>query len=156
MSRQKCYHNYTMASYSKRRIDTLSSKTRSAQHAISIYWATIFADLGNRVIRQSSFYTAISSPLPSPYTYDSLPLHIQGGHLHTICQHSHFFLRLFLLSSNEKVVEASSALYFWDHHTPIQTVYLSLANPVLKPEVCRNQGLVHHNLNSLHEMPIPQ
>ena len=120
------------------------------------------------VIRQSSFYTGISSPLPSPSTYDSLPLHIQGGHLHTICQHSHFFLRLFLLSSNEKVVEASSALYFWDHHTPIQIlakptealdtalVYLSLANPVLKPEVCRNQGLVHHNLNSLHEMPIPQ
>ena len=65
------------------------------------------------------------------------------------------------------MVEASSALYFWDHHTPIQIVakptealdtalvYLSLANPVLKPEVCRNQGLVHHNLNSLHEMPIP-
>jgi len=61
---------------------------------------------------------------------------------------------LFLLNSNEKVVKAaSSALYFWDHHRPIQIVakprksldnglvYLSLANPVLKPEVCRNPQL---------------
>jgi len=28
-------------------------------------------------------------------------------------------VRLFLVNSNEKVVEASSALYFWDYHTPI-------------------------------------
>jgi len=51
---------------------------------------------------------------------------------------------------------ASSALYFWDHHTPIQIVakptealamdtalvYLqwSLAIPVQKPEVCRSPG----------------
>jgi len=27
-----------------------------------------------------------------------------------------------LLKSNEKVIDASSALYFWDHHIPIQIV----------------------------------
>jgi len=50
-------------------------------------------------------------------------------------------------------MEASSALNFRHHmYTPIQIVakptealdtalvYLSLANPVLKPEVCRNPG----------------
>ena len=53
---------------------------------------------------------------------------------------------------NEKVVEASSALCFWDYHTTIQIVAkptealdtalvcLSLANPVLKLEVGRNPG----------------
>ena len=36
------------------------------------------------------------------------------------CQLSHLFLTLFLL------VEASSALYFWDHHTPIQIVAIPI------------------------------
>jgi len=65
----------------------------------------------------------------------------------------HLFLSLPSKEYNDKVVEASSALYFWDHHTQIQIVakptealdtalvYLSfIANPVLKPEVCRNPG----------------
>jgi len=60
-------------------------------------------------------------------------------------------------------MEAASALYFWDHYIPIQIIakptealdtalgYLlwPLANPVLKPEVCRNPGLSSSNLNSL-------
>jgi len=78
-----------------------------------------------RVIQQSRFtdalihanftgHTTTSSPLPSPPTHDSLSLHhrhIQGGHLHSIC---HLFLGLLLLNSYEKVMEISSALYFWD------------------------------------------
>jgi len=98
-------------------------------------------------IRVTSHTT--SSPLPSPPTYDSLSLHhlqTQGSHFHCTFQLSHSLL---LLSSNEKVVEASSALYFWDHHTqPMQPTealdtalaYLSLANPVLKPVVYSNPG----------------
>jgi len=35
---------------------------------------------------------------------------------------ANFPISLFLLNSNEKVVEVSSALNFWDHHTPIQIV----------------------------------
>jgi len=72
---------------------------------------------------------ATSSLLPSPPAHDSLSLHylcIQGGHLHQL---SHLDLILFLeclilLKSNEKAMEASSALYIyiWDHHTSIQIV----------------------------------
>jgi len=45
-------------------------------------------------------------------------------HLHSICQLCHLFLSL-LLKSNEKVIRwriHQSALYFWDHHTPIACV----------------------------------
>ena len=64
-----------------------------------------------------------SSPLPFPPTHDSLSLHhscIQGGQLHSICLLSHLFLGLFLLKSDDQ--EIDGALYFWDHHTPIQIV----------------------------------
>ena len=60
-----------------------------------------------------------STSLLSPLT---LSLRIQEGHLHSICQLSHLLLGLLLLNSNEKVMKASSALYFWDHHTPVQIV----------------------------------
>jgi len=95
------------------------------------------------------FTIAIPLVLPSPlFPHDSLSLHhlhIQGGRLHTFPS----LLQTFpSINSSEKVVEASSALYFWNYHTPIQIVakptealdtalvYLSLENPALKPEVC--------------------
>jgi len=103
----------------------------------------------------AKFTIVLPLVLPSSLPpHDSLSLHhhlhIQGGHLHSICQLSQLFVSLVLLNSNEKVVpwEASSVLA-WDHHTiqivanPTEgldtaLVYLSLANPVLKPEVCKN------------------
>jgi len=57
-----------------------------------------------------------------------------------------FLIGLFLLKS--KVMEESSALYLWDHHTPNPDkhwtlhVYIysghELAKPVQKPKVCRS------------------
>ena len=102
-----------------------------------------FADLGNwvhqalrcRYPSKLHYSHTTSSPFPSP-TYDSPSLshlHIQGGHLHQL---SHVFFSLFLLKSNEKVVEASSALYFWDHHTPIQIV--------AKPTEALDTALLYH------------
>jgi len=66
---------------------------------------------------------------------------------------ANFLVSLFLLNSNEKVMEASSALYFGDHQTPIQTVAKPTEEldtalvyfPVLKPRIMK----VHHNFNSL-------
>ena len=77
-------------------------------------------DLAVRPVFMNFTSHTTSSPLPSPSTHNSLTslyLRIQGGHLHTICQLSDLFLSLLFL---EKVMEASSALYFWDHHTKIQ------------------------------------
>ena len=85
---------------------------------------------------QSGFYTRLihatfishttSSPsISSHTTYSHHHLCIQGVHLCSISQLSDLFLRLLLLKDNEKVMEASSALYFWDHQAPIQIV----ANP---------------------------
>ena len=87
---------------------------------------------------------AILPVLPSPPTRLTLAsyLCIQGGHLHSIC---HLLLSHLLLNSNKKVMEASSALYFLDHHTPIQIVakpivtldtvlvYLIIYWPLAKP-----------------------
>jgi len=64
-------------------------------------------------------------------------LRIQGGHLRSNCQLSNLFLSLFLLEGNEKVVETSSALYFWNHHTPIQIV--------AKPIEELNTALLHYH-----------
>jgi len=61
-------------------------------------------------------FSLASSPSPL-LPHDSLLLHqlrIQGGHLHSICQLSHLVRGLHLLKSNEKVIEALSALFFWD------------------------------------------
>jgi len=97
---------------------------------------------------------------PSP-TQDSLSLpHLsfQGGHFHSAC---HLF---FGLKSNKKVMEASSELYLWDHHTPIHDQIVAkptealamhctcifvvvISKPCAEAEV---QGQVHHKLNSLH------
>ena len=117
------------------------------------------------VIRQSSFthapihakFTiAIPGPLVLPSNSSPPSAHmthsnfiIQGDHLHTTCQLSQLFLSLSLLNSNEKVVEVSSALYFWDHNTPNQIV--AKPTKALEP-VWRSVGTqvmkVHHNLLS--------
>ena len=155
---QKCYH---MQHLLKTHWHTIF-QDQCIQHAISILFfggTSIFADLGNRghptvrILHMKIHYGHTTScPLPSPPTYDSLSLLISpsNGAISTVL--SHLLFNLFLLNSNEKVVVVSSALYFWDHHTQIQIVakptealdtalvYLSLANPVLKPEVCRNPG----------------
>ena len=60
-----------------------------------------------------------------PHDLLSYHLCIQGVHLCSISQLSDLFLRPLLLKSTEKGMEASSALYFWDHQAPIQIV----ANP---------------------------
>ena len=72
---------------------------------------------------------------------------------------ANFLISLFLLNSNKKVIEASPALYFWDHHTPIQTVAKPTEEldtalvyfPVLKPGGLQKPRIVkvHHNFNSL-------
>ena len=141
-------------------------------HAITIiifFLACIFADPGDPAVR--GFYTCFihanftshttSSSLPCPPTQDSLSLHhlpILGGHLHSICQLSNLFLGLLLLKSIMRKLDGGIiSTVFQDHHTPIEIVatpiealdtalvYLQwpLANPVLKPEVCRSS--VHYN-----------
>jgi len=138
----------------------LSSPEVHSTAIFVLFLASILADLGNRghpavLLLHTPLYihakSTIAIPLlPSPHKYDSLSLHhlcIQGSYLYSISKLSCLFL---LLNSNDKVVEAS---YFWDHHTPFQivvkptealdtalVVYLSLAIPVLKPEVYRNPG----------------
>ena len=88
---------------------------------------------------------SIQTSLPSPF----LP---HATHSHFIISVSKeaifttFFIGLFLLKS--KVMEESSALYLWDHHTPNPDkhwtlhVYIysghALAKPVWKPKVCRS------------------
>ena len=116
------------------------------------------ADLGNRGhpavwLLQMPLSLQTLLAIPPLHPHDSLSLHhlyIQGCHLYSLCQLSHLSLNLLLLY--ERLMGASSLLYFWDHHTPIQIVakptealdtahvYLSLANPMLKLEVCRNPG----------------
>ena len=124
---QKCYH---MQHLLKTHWHTIF-QDQCIQHAISILFfggTSIFADLGNRghptvrILHMKIHYGHTTScPLPSPPTYDSLSLLISpsNGAISTVL--SHLLFNLFLLNSNEKVVVVSSALYFWDHHTQIQT-----------------------------------
>jgi len=79
------------------------------------------------VIRQSGFYpchypcmqTLLALPLvlPSPPTHSlSLHhLHIQGDHLHSICQLSHLFVSLFL-NSNERLMDIISTVFLGPSH----------------------------------------
>ena len=67
-------------------------------------------------------YYQSSSLLPHMTHSQLHHLCIQGGHLRSIYQLSHLFISLLLLKSIVKGMEASSGLYFWDHHTPIQIV----------------------------------
>ena len=103
-----------------------------------------------------------SSLHPSPPTNDSLSLHhlgIQGGHLHSIFQLFNLFFGLLLLKSNGKVVKGIISTVFLGSHnnSNCSQTHRSMghctcrfiANPVLKPEVCRRPGSVHHNLNEL-------
>ena len=121
MSRQKCYHMQWLL---KTHWRTIFQDRKCIQRTISIpffgfyfCWSGWLGSFGSpaftHVLIHANFssHTA-SSPLPSPPTvaHDSLSLHhlcIQGGHLYHFF---HLFLSLFLLNSNEKVVEAWSAL----------------------------------------------
>jgi len=126
----------------------LSSKAGSAFSTITItahsFLAHIHADLGDLDVRLLQMPLSIQTSLDifPPPTHYSLSLyhhHIQGGHLLSICQLSHPFLDLLLLKNNEAcVMEASSALYFLDHHTATQIVAkLCVAAPSLQKPMIR-------------------
>ena len=134
------------------------------------FLAYIFTDLGNQVIQQSSFVHALihanfTSHTPSPPTQLTLtsssphPRRPSPHHLPT-------FPSPLFLNTNERLMEASSILYFWDHHTPIQivakpagstghcTCVFIINKLCAKLEVCRNPQ-VKLTLSILGEMPIP-
>ena len=92
--------------------------------------ACIFADLANQGHLAVQLYTmplsmqtllAIPIVLLSPPT--QLTLNSSSPHPRRQWLFTNFlFYSLLLLNSNERLMEALSVLYFWDHHTPIQSV----------------------------------
>jgi len=107
-------------------------------------------------------FFVVDSKLQQPYHYFSPPFS-HTTHSWTICHLSiqgaistvfvNFFLGLLPLNSNKKVIEASSARYFWK---PIQirrstghcTCIFIVANPVLKPEDYRSPESASSQRNS--------
>jgi len=123
------------------------------------------------VIQQTGFYTC---PYPCKLHYSHTP---STTHSHSITSASKeaistafanfpiwLFFSLFFLNSNEKVVEASSVLYFWEHHTPIQThrstghctFTFIISKPCAKAWGLQNPGPWRFITTlTLGEMPIP-
>jgi len=124
----------------------------------SLFWGTsIFADLGNRghptvqILHMKIHYGHTTScPLPSPPTYDSLSLLISpsNGAISTVFAN-------FPISSSIFSFSTVMRKWWWYHQHCISGIithkfkptealdtallHLSLANPVLKPEVCKTQ-----------------